>query len=256
MLIQSVDRAVAILDLFKKHKQLDLGEITKLIGLSKSTVHTLIKTLEEKNLLRKDESTKKYKLGYSILELGLKQLAELDINKHATQPLKKLTNDVNRICSVSIWDDNTVLVTFRTDLLLNNVYGFSSVPPVRRKPAYCTSIGKVLLAFLPGNVTEKYLNEVELRPFTKNTITSRDSFIEELAHIRNQGYAIDRKEYVSYMMSISAPVYGNSGRIEGGISIFSDPDDNDEASLSGFIDPLMRTAYEISIDMGYQPEPM
>lgn len=256
MLIQSIDRAIAILELFKNHKQLDLSEITEFIGLSKSTIHTIIKTLEENHILRKDEKTKKYQLGYSILELGLKQLAELDINNHATQPLKKLSHDVNKICSLGIWDNNSILITMRIDPYFNNAQGFSSVPPVRRKAAYCTSAGKIILAFLPKEVIEEYLNEVDLRPFTKNTITDRDKLIEELVQIKNQGYSIDRKEYVSYMMSISAPILGISGKIEGGISIYSSPDDYDEDSLNGFIDPLIRTAYEISIRMGYQPAPL
>ncbi len=256
MLIQSIDRAIAILELFKNHKQLDLSEITEFIGLSKSTIHTIIKALEENHILRKDESTKKYQLGYSILELGLKQLAELDINNHATQPLKKLSNDLNKICSLGIWDNNSILITMRIDPYFNNTHGFSSVPPVRRKPAYCTSIGKLILAFLPKDEIEKYLNEVDLRPFTTHTITNKDKLGEELVQIKNQGYAIDRKEYVSYMMSISAPIHGISGKIEGGISIYSSPDDYNDDSLNEFIDPLIRTAYEISIRMGYEPAPM
>ena len=122
--------------------------------------------------------------------------------------------------------------------------------------AYCTSIGKVILAFLPKEDIDKYLNEVALRPFTKNTITDKSKLFEELVQIKNQGYSIDKKEYVSYMMSISAPIHGTSGKIEGGISIYSSPDDYDENSLNEFIDPLIRTAYEISIRMGYQPAPM
>ena len=103
---------------------------------------------------------------------------------------------------------------------------------------------------------ETYLNEVDLLPFTKNTITNRDKFIEELGKIRDRGYAIDNKEYVSYMMSISTPIHSASGKIDAGISIYSDSDDYDENCLNKFVDPLIRTAYEVSINMGYQPGPM
>ena len=58
------------------------------------------------------------------------------------------------------------------------------------------------------------------------------------------------------MMSIGAPVYGISGKLEGAVSIHSDMDDYDEESLNEFIEPLTRTAYEISINMGYQPIPL
>jgi len=255
-LIQSIDRAVSILEMFKKHKQLDLGKITELIGLSKSTVHTIIKTLENNHLLRKDDATKKYQLGYQILELGLKQLSELDINNSAAASIKKLSCDVKKICNLGIWVDNSILVTMRTEPAFQSAHVFSSIPSDRRKPAYCTSLGKAILAFLPEEGMEKYLNEVDLLPFTRNTITSRDNLIKELSQIRNQGYSIDRKEYISYMMSIGAPVYGISGKLEGAISIHSDMDDYDEESLNEFIEPLIRTAYEISANMGYQPIPL
>ncbi len=256
MLIQSIDRAIGILELFKEHKQLDLSEITKLMGLSKSTLHTIINTLFEKHLLRRDGNTKKYQLGYSILELGLKQLAELEIYKQAAVPLKKLSNNINKICSLGVWNDNSVLMILRSAPDISYTHGFSSVPPIRRKPAYCTSIGKLILSYMQKEAVEKYLNDVDLLPFTKNTLTNRDKFIEELALIRDRGYAIDNKEYVSYMMSISAPIHSTSDKIDGGISIYSDSDDCNENCLNEFVDPLTRTAYEISINMGYQPGPI
>jgi DNA-binding IclR family transcriptional regulator len=256
MLIQSIDRAIGILELFKKHKELDLSEITELLGLSKSTIHSIINTLAEKQVLRKIENTKKYQLGYSILELGLKQLAELEIYKQAVLPLKKLSNNVNKICSLGIWDNNSILIIERSDPSISYAQGFSSVPPIRRKPAYCTSIGKAILSFMQKEAVEAYLNEVKLLPFTKNTITNRDKLNEELSTIRDRGYSMDNKEYVSYMTSISAPIHGTSGKTDGGISIHSDSDDYDENCLNEFVDPLIRTAYEISINMGYQPGPM
>ena len=256
MLIQSIDRAIGILELFKKHKQLDLSEITELTGLSKSTLHTIINTMVEKQLLRKNENTKHYQLGYSILELGLKQLAELEIYKQADLPLTKLSNNINKICSLGLWDKNSILIIESSTPSINYAQGFSSVPPIRRKPAYCTSIGKAILSFMQKEAIEAYLNEVDLLPFTKNTITNRDKFIEELVQTRDRGYSIDNKEYVSYMMSISAPIHGTSGKIDAGICIHSDSDDSDENCLNEFVAPLIRVAYEISINMGYQPGPM
>lgn len=256
MLIQSIDRAIAILELFKMHTQLDLSEITLLIGLPKSTIHTIINTLVEKRVLRKNENTKQYQLGYSILELGLKQLAELEIYRQAVLPLKNLSHNINKICSLGIWDNNSILIIESSNPSINYAQGFSSVPPIRRKPAYCTSIGKAILSFMQQEAIEAYLNEVDLLPFTKNTITNRNGFIEELARIKDRGYSMDNREYVSYMMSIGAPILGVSGKIDGGICIHSDSNDHDESSLNEFVDPLIRTAYEISIHAGYQPGPL
>jgi DNA-binding IclR family transcriptional regulator len=253
--IQSIERAIAVLELFKNNKQLGLAEITQLIGLSKTTIHTIIKTLEEKNLLRQDKDIKKYRLGYSILELGLKQNTELDINRNALGPLQKLSNDLKKICSLGIWDNNSILVTIRSIPHFTYVHAFLSVQPGPRLPAYCTTFGKAILSFMQKEAVEKYLNEVELLPFTPNTITDKDSLIEELGQIRKRGYSIDKGEFFQ-VMGIGAPIMGISGKLEGAISIRLDLEDYDEDSLEEFAGPLLRTAYEVSMNMGYQPVPM
>ena len=255
--IQSVERAISILELFKKDKQLGLAEITKSIGLSKSTLHTIIKTLEANNLLRQDKDTKKYQLGYSILELGIRQGNELDINKNALGPLQKLSNDLKRLCSLGIWDNNSILVITRTIPHFTYVHTFLSAhaQPGPRIPAYCSSFGKVILAFMQEEAVEKCLNEVDLLPFTPNTITNKDKLIEDLAQIRKRGYSIDKREFTE-IMAISAPIRGISGKLEGAISIRLDLEDYDKEDLEEFAGPLHRTAYEISMNMGYQPIPM
>jgi DNA-binding IclR family transcriptional regulator len=253
--IQSIERAVAVLELFKKNKQLGLAEITELIGLSKTTIHNIIKTLEENDLLRQNKKTKTYQLGYSILELGLKQNTELDINRNALGPLQKLSNDLNKICSVGIWDNNTILVTFRTIPHFTYAHTFLSAQPGPRIPAYCSTFGKAILAFMQNKAVEKYLSEVDLLPFTPNTITTKNKFIEELAQIKKRGYSIDEREFTQ-IMAIGAPIRGISGKLEGAISIRLDLEDYDKDNLDEFVGPLHRTAYEISMNMGYQPVPL
>jgi DNA-binding IclR family transcriptional regulator len=255
MRIQSIERAVAVLDLFKTNKQLGLAEITKLIGLSNSTLHTIIKTLEQGNLLKQDKDTKKYQLGYSILELGMKQYTELDFNRNSLGPLQKLSNDLKRICSGGIWDNNSVLVTLRTIPHFSYVHAFLSNQFTPRAPAYCTSIGKAMLALMPKEFVDNYLNEVDLLPFTPNTITNKEKLIEELAQTRKSGYAIDNTEFAQYR-GISAPVRGSMGKLEGAITIRLDIDDSTVDRVEEFTGPLLRTAYEISQNMGYQPVPM
>ena len=102
---------------------------------------------------------------------------------------------------------------------------------------------------------EKYLNEVDLLPFTPNTITNKEKLIEELAQIRKRGYSIDEREFVQFF-GISAPIRSSMGKLEGAISIRLDLDDRAEDKLEEFANPLLRTAYEISQNMGYQPVPM
>jgi DNA-binding IclR family transcriptional regulator len=205
--------------------------------------------------LRQDKETNKYQLGYSILELGLKQNTDLDINRNAIGPLQKLSNDLNKICSLGIWDNNSIIVTLRTIPHFKYVHAYLSAQVGPRVPAYCTPFGKAILAFMPEDSIQEYLNIVDLLPFTPNTITNKDNLIENLAQTRKRGYSIDQGEFAQ-LMGIGAPVRGTSGKLAGGISIRLDFEDFDKENLEEFAGPLLRTAYDISMNMGYQPVPI
>jgi DNA-binding IclR family transcriptional regulator len=102
---------------------------------------------------------------------------------------------------------------------------------------------------------EKYFNEVDLLPFTPETIINKEKLIEELDQTRKRGVSIDNKEFAQYM-GISAPIRGSMSKLEGAINIRLDLDDRAEGKIEEFAGPLLRTAYEISLNMGYQPVPM
>jgi DNA-binding IclR family transcriptional regulator len=79
-----------------------------------------------------------------------------------------------------------------------------------KAPAYCTGLGKAILAFLPQHELDDYLDSVEMLPLAPNTITTRDELIAELARIRKNGYAVDDEELNAGLRCIAAPIFDHN----------------------------------------------
>jgi IclR family pca regulon transcriptional regulator len=88
-----------------------------------------------------------------------------------------------------------------------------------RLPAYATSLGKAIVAFLPESELAEFLNDIDLKPLTRNTITRRNKFREELRTIRGKGYSINNAENDEGIRSVAAPVWDQSGQVVASINI-------------------------------------
>ena len=122
-----------------------------------------------------------------------------------------------------------------------------------RLPGYCTALGKAVLANMPDSEIEPYLNETELIAYTPNTITDRKVLEEDLTRTRARGYSISRGEILLYQVGLGAPVLSSAGRVIGSISASLNSEDLQTEVLPATASHLMRTAHQISLDIGYQP---
>lgn len=249
MRIQSIERAISVLNLFKHHaRPLGLAEIAESLGLVKTTVHTIVKTLEENGFLLKDRATRRYQLGFALLELGSIQAANLEINQRASVHLRQLANQTDQVCRVGIWDANSVFITMTVEPQGTNRLTRQLGP---RLPGYCTALGKAILAHLPTTDINAYLDTVERRAYTPQTITDKQELMKELNMIRQRGYSISRKEILPHQAGIGAPVRNAAGKVAGSISMRMEPEALNSDTLEMDADRLMRAAYEISMDMGW-----
>lgn len=251
MSIQSVKRAIDILNaIADKRGTLGLPELSKTLNLPKTTIHTLVKTLREKGFLQQDPGTKKYGLGFALFELGAIQMAELEIQRVASPILDQLANNLESECRLGIWHQKSVIVTQYAHPLGRNR------PPRQigpRIPAYCTALGKAILAHLPDEELNDYFNSVELISYTAATITVTEELRKELLTIRKQGYAISKGELVPYRSSLGAPIFGPEERIEGAISLSLDPQQSSWQNIDVLASQLLRTAHDLSLALGCPP---
>lgn len=246
--IQSVERAIDILTaIADKRDSLGLPELSKILDLPKTTIYTLVKTLRSKGFVEQDPVTRKYCLGFSLYELGIIQISELEIQRAASATIDQLTNTTNLESRLGIWNKDSVIISLTAHPIGQNKLTREIGP---RIPAYCSALGKAILAFLPEEELNFYLANTKFIPYTKTTLTSGDQLKENILEIRERGYSLSQGELISYRFAMGAPVFGHSEKLEGAISLSLDqhpPNPENQEALSTH---LLRAAHEISMTLG------
>lgn len=252
MTIQAVHRAIDILNLFSTSRpRLGITEMSNELGLPKATVQGLVNTLMERGFLTRDNETRKYGLGLGIFELGTLLAASLKINQVGAGPAQRLSTSVERAVRLAIWDNQTVLVTMNFFPGIQKAVIHQLGPRVM---AYCTAIGKSILAFLPKEELDDFITNVNFQKCTPNTIVTKKDLLEDLARARARGYAEDREEYLMGLACISTPVFDFTGKPVGSISISGNTEQIFGGGVERLAAELLATADEISLGLGYRPE--
>jgi DNA-binding IclR family transcriptional regulator len=251
MSVQSVRKAIDILSLFSLTKpQLGITEISKSIGLPKATVHGIVKTLVAQGFLSRDNDTNKYCLGLKIYELGSILSGTLKINLVGLGPVNRLAQKNSTLTRLALWDRGGIFVTM-------NRFPSSDVAQTQllgpRIPAHCTALGKSILAFLPKDDLNVYLEQAVLSPYTPQTIIGKKSLLDELEHIQETGYAADNQEYVWGHCCIGAPIFDRAGYPVAAVSLSVQPPDVMRKLPADLVRDLVETSVEISMSMGYVP---
>jgi IclR family transcriptional regulator, KDG regulon repressor len=249
--IQSVNRALSLVCLFTRGSpQLGITEMSKTLGLAKPTVHGLVSTLVKQGFLQRDQQTRKYRLGLKIYELGIVLAGSLEINQKGAGPAYQLAKQTGMVSRIAIWDLDSALLTVNIEPR-SHLFFVHQIGP--RIPAYCSAIGKALLAFLDAPDFQGYLDRVKLKPLTANTITRKKQFLKEIEETRRLGYSTDREENLLGLACIGTPIFGFGGRLEGSISLSGDAKDIYKR-LETLLPELVKTAKEISRSLGHFPE--
>ncbi len=254
MSVQSVERALKILTLFS-HRQpvLGISDLSRMMDLPKGTVHGLTRTLVEHGFLKQDEQTRKYRLGLKIHELGIILSGTLELNQKAAGSCHQLSKRTGQLSRIGIWDGGSVVITLNTHPQPMPILPHQVGPRIH---AYCSGIGKAILAFLSEQRLNRYLEKTTLTAFTPSTITSKKRLIEDLEATRARGYSMDYEEAVQGLGCIGAPIFDRQGVVTGAISLSGSvnqvPGDNPEI-LAG---EILSTAFEISHFLGYLPNIM
>lgn len=215
--IQVLDRALALLDaLSQRGPDLALGEISQLLKLHKSTAHRLIMVLERHRLLERNSRTGRYRLGLKLFELGTKAVSQLDLREQARPFLERVVLETGETVHLCIYDDGEVVYVDKIEPA-RSVRLASSVG--RRNPAYCTAVGKAIMAFLPEERVEDAVQKHGLRPLTRKTVSTLVELKAELDQIRERGYAIDDEENEEGVCCVGAVVRGFEGEPVAAISV-------------------------------------
>jgi IclR family pca regulon transcriptional regulator len=252
---QSLERGLSILSSFKSARPLlGVSELAREIGLSRSTTHRYVATLAALGYLEQDQLTRRYRLGPRVLDLGFSAINSMELREISVPHLQRLSDETGHTVNMAILDGADVVYVERCrssrqgqrEIDLNLHVG-------SRLPAYCTSLGKVLLAYLSADERDSVLDGVDLTQRGPNTLTSRKALEAELEQVRHRGLAVNNEELAFGLRSIAAPVHGHSGEASAAINLAVHRSwVSIEDLVKRFGPPLKRTAADISARAGHR----
>lgn len=250
--IEALVRGLEILSLFSAERpSLSLSQIVELLQLNKSTAYRVLSTLECVGYLEQDKTTRHYRPGLKVLQLGFTAIHTLELRQIARPYLEKLSQELGETVSLAALDGfRTIYVDrIRNQSIVGVVLGVGS-----SLPAHCTALGKILLADLPADELNHLLGAHELNAYTPKTLTTKKSLVAELQKIRAQGYAIDDEELASALRAAAAPVRDLSKRTIAAVNVTGTTLRITHERLHDEIIPaLINTTHHISTALGYFP---
>jgi len=247
--IKVLNKTFSILDILLQHgSTMHMTEIAEKLGFYPSTVHRILDTLKHWGYVEQDSHTQKYQLGLKVLELGMAKLHQMDLVREATPYLKELVNQCNETVHLGALDGGEVLYLAKEESS-QTIRMISYVG--KRAPLHCTSLGKVLLAYLSAEERKKILEEKVLPRLTENTITDKRELEKELSKVREQGFALDREENEKDVRCVAAPIRNYQGEVIAAISISSPIFRLNKNKQNDLEKALIKTSNKISKRLGY-----
>lgn len=245
--VQSIIRAIDILECFLENDKLSFKDICKKSNLSNGTVFRILKTLIDRNFISRDSKSEKYLIGKGIFVLGNLALKNYEFEKIVHPVLEELVTNSKETANASIFYDNSIIFIDSVD----SPYSIKMDVKIGQKTNINSSAsGKAILAYFPDDKINEILDCVNLPKLTVNSITEKELFKKELIEVRKNGFAIDNEEEELGLKCVAGPVFNYDGKIEGAISI-SGLASRFDPNLDDFIAAIKRACSEVSLKMGY-----
>jgi len=248
----SVEKAIDILLCFDpQHPQLRLTDISQRLGLHMSTTHRLLSLLKKKRLITADAASQLYSLGPGVVELAwiiLRQ--QQDLRTLCAPYLERLRQATNETVSLYIrMGDCRVCIE---ELESGQEIKYSQTVGLTA-PLHVGAPGKVLLASLPPAEVEALLATLPLTAVTSHTITDREQLLEELATVRQRGYAVSVGERSPWASAAAAPIWDWSGKPIAALSVLGPSHRLTSEVLPALGQQVQQVALEVSRACGYSP---
>ncbi|MDA0636014.1 IclR family transcriptional regulator [Nonomuraea sp. MCN248] len=244
--VQSLARGLAVIRAFSATApRLTLSEVARATGLTRAAARRFLLTLTDLGYVRNDGRL--FALTPRVLELGYAYLSSLSLPEVAAPHLERLAAEVHESASVAVLDGEDVVYVARvaTARIMR-----VSISIGTRFPAYCTSMGRVLLAGLPPADLDAYLARAGLRRLTPRTVTTPAELREELDGIRERGWAMVDQEMEEGLRSIAAPVRDRSGAVVAAVNVSTHASRTTvQQARRTLLPPLLATAAKIEADL-------
>ena len=250
-MMKSLSRGLRVLQCFTPdapHRR--LKDIADQLEVPMGSAFRTLGTLEALGFVRQDPTSKTYRLGVRVLDLGQACLAGLVFPDVALPFLEALASETQRSANMAVLEQGEIVFVARASVMrLMNV----NLSVGSRLPAHCTSMGKVLLADLDDAELERILDVAPLRRYTPQTITDADALKRAIEAVRARGYAVSHEELEPRLTTFAAPVRDATGRAVAAINValFTGPGDTTDHHQVE-LPKLLHTAQVVSSALGYR----
>ncbi len=238
----SLARGVCILFAFSERKKpLRISELARITGLDRAVVRRCLYTLNQIGLV--ESFDKSFRLTAGILNIGHAYFSSSEIVVKSQECLDRFGQSIFTNCSLAIMDSREViyLSRFQTTKLIEKPIGMGS-----RLPAYCTSVGRVLLAQMSDADLENYFETVDLRLYTEYTVVDKEELLKIIHDTRALGYSVVDQEYETGLIAIAIPIKIRGVKDLMSLSVTSSNKSCKASDLvTRYMDKMQRTSEEI-----------
>jgi len=245
--VQSVDRAVAILEILARDGEAGVTEVARELAVHKSTASRLLAALDRRELVSQDTARGKFRLGVGIVRLAGAAGRQLDVVTESRPVCRALAQEVGETVNLAVLSGPDALY-------LDQVAGPAALSPHnwagQRIPLHATSDGKVLLAWLPEAALAEHLTP-PLARFTARTVTDPAAFPAILAGVRRRGFAAAAEELEAGLTAIAAPVRNTEGAVVASVSASGPSFRIPAGRVQALAGAVRRAADEVSRRLGY-----
>lgn len=182
---------------------LGVSDLAKQLKIGKSTVHGIMTALEELGFLIRDPVDKKYRVGYTLLELGRKAYAKMDLKEVARGPMERLTQEVGETVFLGALNGDHVTIL---DVVESPKEMKITSPPGTKLPLLVGATGRALLSLLEREKVREIVERLGLVRYTSKSVVDPKHFLRDVARAREAGYAVDSEEYILGVRAIAAPI--------------------------------------------------
>lgn len=249
-LVQSVDRALCILEILSDYENgLGIAEISEKANLHKSTVYRFINTLIFKGYVHQDIPTNKYLLTLKLFELGNKKIEKMNLISVAQPYLKELMENTDEVVHLVVREENELIYVSKVEpkksIIMYTRIGM-------RKPMYCTSMGKAIMAELTEEEVQDIWDESDIQRYTDHTIINFSDLKNDLKDVKLKGYAIDNQEVETGIICLGVVLKDYTNKICGAISASGSTIHFTEDKIDFISKSLLDCADKISKELGYR----
>jgi DNA-binding IclR family transcriptional regulator len=242
----TVGKALEVLDQVANFgRPVRFSELLAQSSFPKPTLYRFVQTLTNQRMLAYDPDRQTYSPGVRLVRLAHAAWDQTTLAPIARTHLDALSEAVGETVHLAQLDHAQVLYIDKRNAG-QPVEMYSQAGKVG--PAYCTGVGKVMLAFLDDTVADAVIEQQSFHAFTEHTLDSADALRAELLDIRENGYGFDREEHEPGIICVAMPILTDKGRVLGALSVTSTTGRTNLAGLEAFVPVLQDTANKIKRD--------